>query len=309
MNHYIEPELGTLPLNRITRERVKSFVVSLLTREIGEGEKNRRLSRDSIRNIVATLRGTFSEAVERGLVASNPAVRLGKLYREAGTVREEVDPFTAEEIRLRLEAVRKHYGVDPYVVTLCAFHTGLRASEIAGLKWEDLDVRNRALRVRRQLRDGVESRTTGKRRRTVDVSDVLLGELQALRKRRQEEYLGRGTNEVPEWIFLSPGIRLKDEKRKPGQPLQMDNFRNCVFWESCDKARIRRRPFHCKRHSFASILLMAGELPQYVREQLGHSSIRLTVDTYGHFIPGANREAVNKLPSLDRSASRDVEAG
>ena len=43
---------------------------------------------------------------------------------------------------------------------------------------------------------------------------------------------------------------------------------------------------------------MAGESPVYVKEQLGHSSIKITVDVYGHFIPGANRQAVNKLPSL-----------
>ena len=297
---YIEPELGALHVDEITRDRVKAFVVSLLTLEIGKDDKKRRLSRDSIRNIVATLRSALSEAVERGLLAANPAVRLGKLYREAGTVREDVDPFSTEEIPILLEATREHFGMDNYVVTLAAFHTGLRAAELAGLKWKDLDVRKRALRVRRQYRDGVESRTKGKKNRTVDVSDVLLVELQALKKRRQEEYLGRGKNEVPEWVFLSPGLRLREGKRTEGQPLDMDNWRNRVFWKACDRANLRRRPLHSSRHSFASILLMAGESPQYVREQLGHSSIRLTVDTYGHFIPGANRQAVNKLPSLGR---------
>ena len=295
---YIDPALGALPVNEITRDRVKSFVVSLLPREIGEGDKKRRLSKDSIRNIVATLRSALSEAVEKGLLAANPAVRLGKLYRQAGALREEVEPFTADEIPILLEATREHFGLDNYVVTLAAFHLGLRAAELAGLKWMDLDIQKRAFRVRRQYRDGVESRTKGKKNRTVDVSDALLSELQALKKRRQEEYLGRGKNEVPEWIFLGPGRRLPEGKRAEGRPLDMDHFRNRVFWKACDKAKIRRRPLHSTRHSFASILLMAGESPQYVKEQLGHSSIRLTVDTYGHFIPGSNRQAVNKLPSI-----------
>lgn len=62
--------------------------------------------------------------------------------------------------------------------------------------------------------------------------------------------------------------------------------------------RRSRRRLHDTRHTFASILLMAGESPQYVKEQLGHSSIKITVDVYGPFIPGANRQAVNKLPYL-----------
>jgi integrase len=68
--------------------------------------------------------------------------------------------------------------------------------------------------------------------------------------------------------------------------------------ESLRQAQIRRRRLHNTRHSFASILLMNGESPVYVKDQLGHSSIKMTVDVCGHFIQGANRQAVNKLPSL-----------
>jgi len=105
--------------------------------------------------------------------------------------------------------------------------------------------------------------------------------------------------------FLSPGqiIWSEDRPKKPighaeGQPLDMKHFRSRVFLKACDKAGIRRRRLHDTRHSFASILLMNGESPAYVKEQLGHSSIKMTVDIYGHWIPGSNRQAVNGLPSL-----------
>ena len=52
-----------------------------------------------------------------------------------------------------------------------------------------------------------------------------------------------------------------------------------------------------KRHTFASLLLQNGESPQYVKEQMGHSSIKVTVDVYGHLVPGSNRQAVNRLPT------------
>jgi len=63
-------------------------------------------------------------------------------------------------------------------------------------------------------------------------------------------------------------------------------------------AGLRRIRFHECRHTFASLLIQNGESLAYVKEQLGHSSIKITVDTYGHLVPGANRQAVNRLPSL-----------
>ncbi len=71
--------------------------------------------------------------------------------------------------------------------------------------------------------------------------------------------------------------------------------------DSLEKAGLRRIRFHDLRHTFATLLLQNGESLAYVKDQLGHSSIRMTVDVYGHLVPGANRQAVNKLPSLDDS--------
>ncbi len=53
--------------------------------------------------------------------------------------------------------------------------------------------------------------------------------------------------------------------------------------------------FHDLRHTFASLLLQNGESPVYVKEQMGHSSIQVTVDCYGHLIPGGNKQAVDRL--------------
>lgn len=61
------------------------------------------------------------------------------------------------------------------------------------------------------------------------------------------------------------------------------------------------------RHSYASLLIGNGESLAYVRDQLGHSSIRLTVDTYAHLVPGANRQAVNRLPTETGVAGETLE--
>jgi integrase len=65
------------------------------------------------------------------------------------------------------------------------------------------------------------------------------------------------------------------------------------------------------RHPFVSLLIQNWESLAYAEEQLEHSSIKITVDVYGYLVPGANRQAVNRLPSLDRlqSAERNLKKG
>ena len=74
-----------------------------------------------------------------------------------------------------------------------------------------------------------------------------------------------------------------------------DNLWCRVFYKVLAQAGLRRIRFHDLRHTFASLLLQKGESLVYVKEQLRHSSIQVTVDTYGHLIPGANRAAVDRL--------------
>jgi integrase len=94
------------------------------------------------------------------------------------------------------------------------------------------------------------------------------------------------------WIQIAAKVNYE------GGRVDMDSWRNRVFWKACDRAKIRRRRVHDTRHTFASILLSNGESLKYVSTQLGHSSIRMTADVYGHLEVGSNRAAVDRLPSL-----------
>jgi integrase len=82
--------------------------------------------------------------------------------------------------------------------------------------------------------------------------------------------------------------------------------RDRVFWKVCDKAQIRRRRPYDTRHTYASVLLSNGESLKYVSTQLGHSSIRMTADVYGHLEVGSNRAAVDRLPSIATVAEAAV---
>ena len=80
-----------------------------------------------------------------------------------------------------------------------------------------------------------------------------------------------------------------------GDLLDPDNMRKRVFYGLLDKGKLRKIRFHDLRHTYASLLLQQGEGPVYVKEQMGHSSIQVTVDIYGHLIPGGNKAAVDRL--------------
>jgi integrase len=90
---------------------------------------------------------------------------------------------------------------------------------------------------------------------------------------------------VPEWIFTN----------EVGNRMDPDNFRKRVWPKLLEKAGLRHLRIHDLRHTFASLLIQQGESLVYVMEQMGHNSIRVTVDIYGHLVPGGNKAAVDRL--------------
>ncbi len=133
---------------------------------------------------------------------------------------------------------------------------------------------------------------SGKTRR-VDMSLQLTNTLERLLARRKAEALkrGRSLDDVMEdWVFTTP----------QGTQLDPNNLRKRVFYRALAMAGLRRVRFHDLRHTYASLLIQQGESLAYVKDQLGHHSIQITVDTYGHLVPGGNRQAVDRLDDMGR---------
>ena len=161
----------------------------------------------------------------------------------------------------------------------------MRLGELLGLQWGDIDFNGRFIEVRRNLVAGRETTPKSGKTRRVDMSTQLTETLRSLLIARKAEALKKGWGKVPDWVFCN----------EFGGPLDGDNLRHRVFYKILSKAGLRRVRFHDLRHTFASLLLQQNESPAYVKEQLGHASIQVTVDVYGHLIPGANRQAVDRL--------------
>lgn len=265
--------LQALPLDQVTRAVIKELVFSKLK----DG-----LAPATVTRIKALVSAILSHAVEDGLMDANPASRIGKFIKRREHA--QVDFLTRDEARTFLEVVKEHYP-GYYSLFLCSLRTGMRLGELLALEWGDIDFAGGFIEVRRSYVCGRLTTPKNGKSRRVDMSRQLAATLKALQTERKREALARGWVKVPDLVFVN----------EAGKVLDHGNLRRRVFWPALAKAGLRRIRLHDLRHTFASLLIQNGESLAYVRDQLGHHSIQITVDTYGHLVPGANRQAVDRL--------------
>lgn len=279
---HILPELGRMRLGQIDRERMEGFISVLMKKD---------LAKDYIRVILGSLRVLLNNAIEKGIIMNNPVRGLSKLYRQAPVRHAEIEPLTEEESLLFLKTILE-WEPEHYPMFLTSLHTGLRSGEVIGMQWPDIDWNGKFLEVRRQVvRTKVIPLKTKNGRRRVDLSDDLLETLLTLKKKRQEEALKRGSNEISEWVWAN----------EKGKRIDINNVKVKSFKRVLRKAGLREIRYHDLRHTYASQLLAQGEPVTYVSRQLGHANPQITFKVYAHWIPNdSQRKAVNRLPSLRR---------
>ena len=231
------------------------------------------------------------KAIEEGLVESNPAARLGRFTRSAKTAETKGIALTTTEVKQFLKAAQE-ICPDYHPLLLMAVRAGLRRGELVALQWGDVQLGcddidfDRFILVQHNYVRREHTTTKSKKARRVDLSRELRRVLVELRdKRLLEAYLKAKNDISDELIFRSP----------EGKILDPDNLYHRIFLPVLAKAGIRRIRLHDLRHTFGSLLLQNGASIVYVKDQMGHSSIQVTVDTYGHLIPGANVCFVDRL--------------
>jgi len=272
----ILPLLDSIDLQGITRERVKALALAGMKK--GQAPK-------TVQNTLRVLSSLLSHAKEDGLIVDNPALRPGKILPKVSK-RRAIEPLTREHLAAFLDVV-KVKAARLYPLFLCAARTGLRQGELLALQWDDLNFTGRFIEVRRNYtHEQITTPKSGEGRK-VDMSRELAQTLKELQIDRQLEAVTRGWKTVPLWVFC-------DER---GNLMHHNPVRK-AFHQLLKTAGVRRVRFHDLRHTFASLLLQQGESPVYVKEQMGHSSINITVDLYGHLIPGGNIQAVDRLDQI-----------
>jgi integrase len=249
--------------DRICTARLKEFFknkyIFEITPQLIEKYKAKRLetvSPASVNRELACLKHMYTKAIEWGHLKENPAKSVRLLKEAPGRLRY-LNPDEAEKL---IQACSDH--LRPIVVT--ALNTGMRKSEILNLRWRDIDLKNRKLKVENAKNN--ESRI-------IPINQTLFQELSVLSKNAGGEYLFPGRN----------GFPLKEIKK--------------AFHAALRQAKIEDFHFHDLRHTFGSQLVMQGVDIRTVQQVLGHKEIRMTM-RYSHLSPEYVQTAMEKLDKV-----------
>lgn len=226
----------------------------------------------TLRAYLVLLHGMFEQAMSWDYLAVNPTHGI----KPPRLPHKEMDSLTPDEVRSLLSGADDRY----YALIATAVMTGMRQGELLSLQWDDINWHGGTIRVCRSLFRGkfVEPKSA-RSVRTIGMSDRLAAIL--LEHKLSAPY------SPYDLVFASTD----------GTPLDPANVRNRALDPALRCAGLRRIRFHDLRHTFASVLINQGENLKYVQAQLGHSSIKTTVDRYGHLMPESHRGASQRLDS------------
>jgi integrase len=283
---HLLPWFGPVPIGAIDYPCVLSFVVQLQRDGLGVG---------TIRNVRDVLRLVLGLAVKSGALKANPVTDV----EVARTHRAEMIFLDPEQIMALAAAVaapparyrrdeRRREGYPEYgLLVRFAGFTGLRAGEIVALRVADLDLMRRRAHVKASVSEAygrlqlVATKTY--ERRTVPIPKSLIDELAAL-------MAGRSTTD---FVWQSP----------QGGPLRYSNWFKRHFKPALARAGLPDATrFHDLRHSYAAMLIAQGAHPRAIMERMGHSTITVTLDTYGHLLPKLDAALDDAIDAMYRSS-------
>lgn len=278
LDNHVFPAIGHRPIRAVARPDCRNLITTA---------RDKGLKVTTVAGIARTLSTVLTQAVEDELLPANPALRLGKYLRRADEEMAEPDPFTADEAAHLVEIAREHFPAW-HAYVLSGLRTGLRPGELLALQWGDVDWRGRYVEVRRNLVRGKLTTPKNHQCRRVDLSLELRRVLRLWRREKTRQWFKLGFPR-PDWIFPSSAGTALDEA----------NVRKA--WKAIlTKAELHHRGAHQMRHSYASLLLQAGEPITYVSAQLGHRDPSITLRVYAHYLPDAGaRKGVDRLDSAE----------
>ncbi len=271
---HVLPVLGKRPIASLTRQDIRSALVTLLDRGVGRG---------AVWNGYIALSSCLSQAVALGLLETNPASRATKklFLRRPSNVRA----LTRAELSRFLAATEL---TEPtwrdFVLTLAL--TGLRVSEALALTPDDVDRENRVLAIRRQWIMGEIDLPKGRRKRAVRIP------------RHLAELLHQRAAALPghTWLFQRPG------KEEPWHPSSVRH----VLERISASAGLRRVTPHQFRHTWATLMLEETQDLVFVQRGLGHADIGLTADLYGKAAQPKHDDALERLADLGKGRHAGV---
>lgn len=273
---HILPVLGKMKIIEITPNTINEY--------IRLKQKETKLSNCSINKHTVLIKGILNHAVDNGLIIKNPADKVKKLKEE----KTEQGCLTQKEIFVVLEAAKKHYP-DFYPLLFTAIFTGMRQGEILALAWDRINFVEGYIKVDRSVyKNKFCTPKTATSNRKINIPTELIKVLK-------------------EWRLRCPHSDLNLVfPNESGNFMDSHNLKKRKFKTVLRRAGVTEVRFHDLRHTFASVLLANDAHPKYVQHQLGHSSIKITMDIYSHLMPEAHQKGVDTLNKILESPQEEV---
>jgi len=272
---HIKPALGRLKLKKLSPAHIAGFYQDRLAAGFAPA---------SVNKLHVVLHKALSQAVEWHMVPRNVA----EVVKAPRPVPKEMRPLSAEETRRLFEAARGDRLEALYVL---AVTSGMRQGELLALKWQDVDLENATISVRRTLTKSggrllLGEPKTKKSRRTIRLTKAAAQTLRdhLTRQMREIERLGD--------LYRDEGLVFTTEV---GTLINPTNLRKRSLASLLKRARLPQIRFHDLRHTCATLLFSRNVHPKYVQELLGHANIGITLDTYSHVIPGMGDHAAKAM--------------
>lgn len=274
VKHLTPAPLGTTPLAKLRKTHIDALIVKL--REQG-------LSDSTVRQVYTILRGILADAKLDGLIADNPAVKVPR----PRIARKEAKYLSAGQVAAVLKAAE---GMRYFPALMLIAATGLRRGEGLALHWKDVDLDAGTIkvtatlgRVRKQLL--ITEPKTARSRRTIPIPPSVVKLLKAQRASQAADRLHAGNQ------WTDTGLVFTTEFGGPVDPRNLLR----TMQTAAKKAGVEGVGVHTLRHSAATAMSEAGVPLKAASDLLGHSSIAITADIYGHTSDASARSAIDSL--------------
>lgn len=272
----IIPVLGNYAISKLTTIQLQSFINSLSE----EG-----LSSATVKKIYEVIRNSLEHAVDFELISKNPTLKI-KLPKAN---KKEMNVWDEEEVNRFLKVAKE----DPaYIVFYLALTTGMRQGELLGLRWKDLNLEKGLLNIKQTLsHDGKTFLSGAKTKSSLRTINLSLSSIKVL--------ITRKLTVSKEKLSLGPIYQDFDlvACTQHGTPLNPANIRRTIK-RLIKMAEVPEIRFHDLRHTHATLLLSNGVHVKVISERLGHSNIKVTLDTYSHVLPSMQEEVARKLDEI-----------
>ena len=277
--HHVRPHLGAARLQRLRAADIARLYGTL---QHAKNDGGAGLSPRTVGHVHRLLHRVLSHAVKWGIIQSNPAASVDP----PPVPHSEIAILSADEIQTVLEALRER---PIYLIALLAISTGMRRGELCGLRWKDIDLDARKVRVEQsieQTNDGLRPKPpkTKAGRRTISVPASVATELQAYRRSKQQQRLALGGGRLPDDAPVFARI--------DGGPFPPDSLSQ-EWARLIRKMKLPRVTFHALRHTHASQLIANGMDVVTVSRRLGHGSPAITLSVYSHLWGNADEKAAD----------------